>query len=128
MKKLFDQLLTVKKQRERSARARLEEILREEEAVRQAAAQARNDIAAVLTQWNALLRCSGTQNRQEFNRLRTQLTDLSARERALKEKMGQLEGERAEISQRVQAQRLELGKVLRSQEKLKYLRDEWVET
>jgi hypothetical protein len=83
MKKLFDQLLTVKKQRERSARARLEEILREEEAVRQAAIQARNDIAVVLEQWNALLRCSGTQTRQEFDRWRAQLTDLSARERAL---------------------------------------------
>ena len=128
MKKLFDQLLMVKKQRECSARSRLEEIQREQDAVLEATSQTRNEIAAVLQQWNALLQCSGAQTRQEFNRLRSQLMGLSARERALQERIGALESEKLEIQQREQAQRVELGKVLRSQEKLKYMRDEWVET
>ncbi len=128
MKKVFDQLLMVKKQRERSTRSRLEEILREQDAVRLAASKTREEIGAVMAQWHALLQRSGAQSRDEFNRLRTQLMDLSARERALKDRMGVLEKEWQEIEQREQAQRVELGKVLRSQEKLKYMRDEWVET
>jgi ElaB/YqjD/DUF883 family membrane-anchored ribosome-binding protein len=127
MKAMMDELLAVKRRRENGMRARIDKIARTQQSLMCDVRCAREEVTMVLKEWNALLKAAGTHSHEEFTRLRAQLTEASVRERSLKERIVQLQNEHVKLSALMEEQMHLLGKVLKSQEKLKFLRDEWTE-
>jgi ElaB/YqjD/DUF883 family membrane-anchored ribosome-binding protein len=123
---MIEELLAVKKRREHYMRARIEEIVRSEQALARDIESAREEIRLVLQRWRSLLNEGGTRSHEEFASLRNRLADVSSRERSLEERIDQLSSEKTILAESLKQQTKMLMGILKSQEKLRFLRDEWM--